>query len=86
MKIHPFNDVCANAERKIAQGWAIYQQWNCAHCGVKQTMPDKNKFYTRGKCEECGKETNIKKDGCNFMATNENVVSALATILKDVDK
>jgi hypothetical protein len=36
---------------------------------MKQTMPDQNKFYTHGKCEECSKITDIEKDGCNFMAT-----------------
>ena len=70
MKVSPFDEVVANAEERMRDGWTIYQQFNCAHCGVKQTMPDANKFYTRGLCEECGKETNIMKDGCNFMATS----------------
>ena len=69
MNSHPFDDVVANASSLIDEGWTIYQQWNCTHCGVKQTMPDENKFFTHGKCEECGKLTNIKKHGCNFMAT-----------------
>lgn len=71
MKLHPFEEVALNADRRIADGWTVYQQWNCAHCGTKQTMPDKNKFFTKGRCEECGKETNILADGCNFMATLE---------------
>jgi hypothetical protein len=69
MKLHPFDDVAENAKRRIAEGWTVYQQWNCAHCGVKQTMPDANKFFTRGRCEECGEETNIVRDGMNFCAT-----------------
>jgi hypothetical protein len=67
MKLHPFDIVSANARACVKGGWTIYQQWNCAHCGVKQTMPDANKFFERGLCEECGKETDIKRDGCNFM-------------------
>lgn len=70
MNLHRFDDVVDNAERKIADGWDVFQQWNCAHCGAKQTMPDKNKFYIGGKCEECGKVTDIRKDGCNFMAVS----------------
>jgi len=69
MKLHPWDNVVKNAEAKIAQGFAIYQQWNCAHCGAKQTMPDKNTFYKLGKCEECGRLTNIKQNGMNIMAT-----------------
>jgi DNA-directed RNA polymerase subunit RPC12/RpoP len=69
MNLHPFHVVAKNAETKIADGWDVYQQFNCAACGVKQTMPDKNKFYERGRCQECGHVTDIVKDGCNFMAT-----------------
>jgi DNA-directed RNA polymerase subunit RPC12/RpoP len=70
MNVSPFNEVVANAEKRMADGWTIYQQFNCAKCGTKQTMPDANKFYTRGRCEECGHETNIQADGCNFMAVS----------------
>lgn len=69
MNLHPFATVCANADKKIAEGWEVYQQWNCAHCGTKQTMPDPNKFFTSGRCEECDLITDIRRDGCNFMAT-----------------
>jgi hypothetical protein len=68
MKVSPFPDAVINAEVKMNEGWTVYQQFNCANCGVKQTMPDANTFYIFGKCEECGHTTNIEKDGCNFMA------------------
>lgn len=71
MKVFPFYEVAANAESKIKQGWTIFQQFNCAGCGVKQTMPNANGFHKFGTCEECGHLTNIEKDGCNFMATME---------------
>jgi Zn finger protein HypA/HybF involved in hydrogenase expression len=71
MKLSPFKEVVKNAEERMNQGWDIYQQFNCAHCGIKQTISDKNKFYTMGLCEECNGKTNIVKDGCNFMATKE---------------
>jgi hypothetical protein len=67
MKLHPFDDVAAYAAKWIAQGATIFQQFNCAHCGAKQTMDVPNKFFEQGKCEECGKVTNIKRKGCNFL-------------------
>lgn len=69
MKVSPFHVVAANADTKIKQGWKVYQQFNCAACGAKQTMPDENKFYTHGRCEECGHVSDLEADGCNFMAT-----------------
>lgn len=69
MNVHPWDDVVVNAERKMNQGWQVFQQWNCQHCGAKQTMPDADKFYLFGICEECKKTTDIKKAGCNFRAT-----------------
>jgi transcription elongation factor Elf1 len=83
MNLHPFHEVAANAESKIAAGWDIYQQFNCAHCGMKQTMADKNKFFTLGNCEECGRQTDIVKDGCNFMATKQ---TSLADAAKEFGK
>jgi hypothetical protein len=44
----------------------IFQQFNCAGCGTRQTMSDPNVLYTHGKCEECGAVTNIEKNGCNY--------------------
>ena len=44
----------------------VYQQFNCAACGTKQTMPDPNVLYTSGRCEECGAVTDIARDGCNY--------------------
>jgi DNA-directed RNA polymerase subunit RPC12/RpoP len=70
MNLHPFDEVAANAEKMIGEGWTVYQQFNCADCGAKQTMDDKNVFHLKGRCEECGHITDIKKDGCNFMAVS----------------
>ena len=68
MNLHPFDDVVANADKRLKEGWTVYQQFNCAHCGAKQTMGDPNVFHAGGQCEECGHVTDIQKDGCNFMA------------------
>ena len=67
MKLYPFGDCVEAALARIVAGHTIYQQFNCAHCRVKQTMGIPNRFFMRGKCEECGYETDIECDGCNYM-------------------
>lgn len=67
MKVYPFDEVCEKANTMVAQGWRFYQQWNCEHCGVKQTMAAPNTMFMRGKCEECGDVIDIAKHGCNYM-------------------
>jgi hypothetical protein len=69
VKIFPFAEVTqkALAIHKRSPEAEIFQQWNCAHCGTKQTMEVPNKFYTHGICEVCDHLTNIEQDGCNFM-------------------
>jgi len=68
MNLYPWDDVIERAEMAIAQGGTVYQQWNCAACGVKQTMDSANSFHELGICEECKAVTDIKANGCNFMA------------------
>lgn len=67
MKLYPIDECVDTVEPLVARGMNIYQQYTCASCGTKQTMPDANIFYKRGKCEECGAITDIEKDGCNYM-------------------
>jgi hypothetical protein len=69
VNLYPFDEVAKNAESKIADGWTVHQQFNCVGCGAKQTMEDENVFHAKGRCEECGHVTDIRKDGCNFMMT-----------------
>src|SRR5262245_57369569 len=75
MKLFPWNDVTARAKVRIAGGAQVFQQWVCARCGSKQTMPDPNHFYQFGICEECNHITDIKSRGCNYcviLGTNAN--------------
>jgi len=68
MKLFPFKDCIEQADARIKfTGATAYQQFNCAKCGVKQTMDIPNTFYRTGKCEGCGHVTDIEKDGCNYM-------------------
>ena len=67
MNLYPFDEVLRRASDFANRGIDVYQQFNCEHCGAKQTMPDRNTMYELGTCEECGKETDIKKNGCNYL-------------------
>jgi len=71
MKLYPIKEVMKSADDAIDKNPAVkvYQQFNCAKCGAKQTMDDANVFYSHGRCEECGHTTDIEKDGCNMMMT-----------------
>lgn len=68
MRLYPFIEVAAAAEAATKKGFTIFQQFNCSHCGTKQTMGEANKFFSYGICEECNKDTDIEKAGCNYMA------------------
>lgn len=68
VELHPFEEVADRALETIRSGGHVFQRWNCEHCGAGQTMPIPNKFWQRGICEECGKETDIAAHGCNFTA------------------
>lgn len=69
MNLYPFYEVAKEAEEKMQEGWTIYQQFNCAKCGRKQTIETPDVFHKLGTCEECQHTTNIEQDGCNYMAT-----------------
>jgi hypothetical protein len=82
MVLYPFYDCVRGADEKIALGGTVHQQFNCASCGMKQTMPTPNAFHLRGSCEECGHITDIEKDGCNYMVMYTNTPHLLKEILK----
>jgi len=67
MKLYPWQQVIDNAESKMIPGVLIFQQFNCEHCGQKLTMETPNHFHRKGTCDQCGKETDIEKNGHNFM-------------------
>jgi hypothetical protein len=85
MKLHPFDQCVAAADTIMQRGGNvdIYQQWNCEHCGAKQTMENPNQFHISGICEECGKETDIKKNGCNYMIHAQGP-QAVDAVLKQI--
>jgi hypothetical protein len=69
MKVFPFYEVARNAEQKMEKGFTINQQFVCKWCGTKQTMDRPNVFFEKGRCEECGRITDLRLAGCNFMAS-----------------
>lgn len=68
MQLYPWQDVLTNADAHIRNGFTVYQQFNCAYCGAKQTIDTPNTFHRQATCEECGKLTDIERNGHNFMA------------------
>jgi hypothetical protein len=70
MKLYPFEKCCGYALYVMQyKGGTIYQQFICEACGTKQTMEQPNIMFETGECEECKHITNIKKNGCNYMAS-----------------
>jgi hypothetical protein len=67
VKLYPWDEVIDRVDELIKRGADVYQQFNCEHCGAKQTMDTPNVFHESGICEECRKLTDIKKHGVNFM-------------------
>jgi|GEM_PF-3070233 len=63
-----FDQILREADTAIAQGGMVFQKWTCKGCGKRQTIDKPNSFFTGGKCEECGHETDLRKEGCGFMA------------------
>lgn len=65
---YPFMEVARQLEKvHLLQGHDFYQKFTCQGCGARQTMDQKNRLYTTGKCEECGHVTDIERAGCNYM-------------------
>jgi hypothetical protein len=74
MKVYPWGEVLANAERKMQDGYDVYQQFNCERCRTKQTIMTPNIFHRTGQCEECQHVTDIEKAGMNFMMTSIGLI------------
>lgn len=61
-------DACVEAaDERIAQGCQTFQKFTCAGCGRRLTIDVPNTFYTFGKCADCGHETDIRAQGCNYV-------------------
>lgn len=41
----------------------VVQQYNCGHCGMRQTFMTPWVFYETGRCEECHEVTDLKQAG-----------------------
>lgn len=65
---HPFLEVVKGAEQRIKQGWTVFQKFSCEKCMARLEMPEPNKFFTTGTCDQCGHLTDILKSGCNYAA------------------
>jgi hypothetical protein len=66
---HPLLEVAASAQNVIENGGTVYQKFTCAGCGERLAMDEPNVFYETGTCDKCDTVTDIKAQGCNFVAT-----------------
>lgn len=64
----PFEEVVRSAEQKIEEGYTIFQKFTCVGCGQRLAMDVPNTFYETGGCDKCNVITNIKHNGCNYLA------------------
>jgi hypothetical protein len=85
MKLWPFAEVASAVLERKLEGYHFCQQFNCAGCGRKQTMGLPDILFERGVCEECGHETDIKHDGCNYMLYTGKTVHDLVLDLANRD-
>ena len=67
MNTHPFWESFRNFLTECCHGADCFQQFNCKHCGTKQTIDARNTFHTHGACEECKGVTDIVEEGANYM-------------------
>ena len=69
---YPLSEIAEAVERLAGKGWECYQKFTCEKCGERLTMEPANTLYTSGKCDKCGHLTDIKKNGCNYLAVGRN--------------
>lgn len=55
-------EIAAYSQRHHPRAY-LFQQFNCAGCGARQTMPYPDTLFIEGHCEECGTVTDLRKDG-----------------------
>jgi len=67
VNLYPIQEVLEAVQKHRNAGATFHQQFNCAHCGAKQTIEEPNKLFAAGQCEECGQLTNIIQNGCNYL-------------------
>jgi hypothetical protein len=63
----PFGDAAAEAAAHFRAGHTVHQKFTCGRCGTRQTMAEPNRFFTSGKCEECGHVTDLVVRGCGYL-------------------
>jgi hypothetical protein len=79
-----FMDIVTKAEAHVAQGSTCFQKFTCLVCLARQTMPDPNRFYTMGRCDECGYVTDLREHGCGFMVIASSDTRVHGAFVQDV--
>lgn len=72
---YPLEEIVKAAAEIIKTGdFMVLQKFSCEHCGQRLTISEPNKIYTEGTCDKCGKVTDIRKHGCNYVLLSDNPV------------
>lgn len=66
----PWSTVIAKAEQLINANPHIllYQKFTCQKCLSRQIIDEPNKFYTQGQCQECNHISELRVQGCGYLA------------------
>ena len=70
MSDHPWEQIVETVQRLIKDDPRVrlYQKFTCAGCGERLGIDEPNVFYEQGTCDRCDAVTDIKRQGCNYMA------------------
>jgi len=66
---YPLDQIAREVTKHLKAGLTFYQKFTCSHCGQRLTVEEKNRLFTEGTCDQCGKTTQITH--CNYLLTGE---------------
>jgi len=62
----PFADVSRKAALLSSQGHDVFQKFTCVGCGRRVVGKVAGLFLDSGKCDRCGRVTDLSRNGCNY--------------------
>jgi len=69
---HPFEEIVFYINYLASKGWECYQKFSCEKCHARLTVDEANTIYETGTCDQCGHVSDIRKNGCNYLAVGKN--------------
>lgn len=83
---HPFEEVAETANARIKEGWTIFQKFTCQNCRRRITIGVPNAFFAIGHCEECGHDSDLMENGCNYLAAMGGSAEEILTKILNPEK